>query len=472
MEVKEKEHPLTLKVMRLTRPSLFSSISVTCDARDLPADLLNADLRQDMAIPSGLPYTGIGQVLLLPQSFGNIYLGEMFSCCLCVHNSSVSAIQQVNIKAVLQIGSERVALLGGETEVLLELQPDDVTSSTIQHEVKDVGTHILVCAVSYLAASGETLSFRKFYKFQVMKPVDIRTRFVNVQGSSDVLVEAAVENITSAPICLERVSMEPSPLYRVVALNSLHQDPPVDPSNPLNPSNPLDPSNPSKILNPSNPSTLSNPPNPLNPPNPSNPLFGPLNVVAPHETRQYLYRLTPSEGPTLTPSPEGSATLGKLDLVWRSNLGDSGRLQTSQFQRSAGAPPAEVVVKLLECPATVTLEQTFDVVLGVCNTGTRTLALRLEALPGAGSGSGCEWHCVVCRPLPPLLPGACHRLTLTALPLRTGIQRLCGVRLRDVTAPSVCHEVIGYGHVLVTPDSSESLDSLALTHHLQQLCVT
>ena len=56
--------------MRLTRPSLFPGVSVTCDARDLPADLLNAELRNDLAIPGGLPYTGIGQVLLLPQSFG------------------------------------------------------------------------------------------------------------------------------------------------------------------------------------------------------------------------------------------------------------------------------------------------------------------------------------------------------------------------------------------------------------------
>lgn len=54
--------------MRLTRPSLFTGISVTCDFRDLLGEILNSDMKGDMAIPQ--PDTGIGQVLLLPQSFG------------------------------------------------------------------------------------------------------------------------------------------------------------------------------------------------------------------------------------------------------------------------------------------------------------------------------------------------------------------------------------------------------------------
>lgn len=54
--------------MRLTRPSLFTGVSVTCDSRDIPGNILNMECKNDMAIPQ--PDTGIGQVLLLPQSFG------------------------------------------------------------------------------------------------------------------------------------------------------------------------------------------------------------------------------------------------------------------------------------------------------------------------------------------------------------------------------------------------------------------
>ena len=94
--MKEKDHPLSLKgikttndlnlisrklvtvwlfpsfetflVMRLTRPSLFTGIGITCDSQDLPGDALNGQIMKDAAIPK--PDTGIGEVLLLPQSFG------------------------------------------------------------------------------------------------------------------------------------------------------------------------------------------------------------------------------------------------------------------------------------------------------------------------------------------------------------------------------------------------------------------
>jgi hypothetical protein len=42
--------------------------------------------------------------------------------------------------------------------------------------VKELGTHILVCEVF-----GEKLNFRKFFKFQVMKPLDVKTKFYNAE---------------------------------------------------------------------------------------------------------------------------------------------------------------------------------------------------------------------------------------------------------------------------------------------------
>ena len=37
----------------------------------------------------------------------------------------------------------------------------------LSHEVKELGTHILVCEVTYSTATSEKLNFRKFFKFQV-----------------------------------------------------------------------------------------------------------------------------------------------------------------------------------------------------------------------------------------------------------------------------------------------------------------
>ena len=57
--------------------------------------------------------------------------------------------------------------------------------------MKELGTHILVCAVSYVGPTGENLYFRKFFKFQVLKPLDVKTKFYNAD-SDDVYLEAQV----------------------------------------------------------------------------------------------------------------------------------------------------------------------------------------------------------------------------------------------------------------------------------------
>lgn len=66
-------------------------------------------------------------------------------------------------------------------------------------------------------------------------------------------------------------------------------------------------------------------------------VFGRMNVVNPHDTRQYLYCLKPRPEARSNPAALRQATsIGKLDIVWRTNMGDRGRLQTSQLQRMVG----------------------------------------------------------------------------------------------------------------------------------------
>lgn len=63
-------------------------------------------------------------------------------------------------------------------------------------------------------------------------------------------------------------------------------------------------------------------------------VFGKVNVLQPQASRQFLYCLAPQQ--SLTNDVRllsGATNIGKLDMVWRSNLGERGRLQTSQLQR-------------------------------------------------------------------------------------------------------------------------------------------
>ena len=59
-----------------------------------------------------------------------------------------------------------------------------------------------------------------------------------------------------------------------------------------------------------------------------------MNLLDSGFSRQYLYCLKPE--PSLLKDPKmmhNATNIGKLDIVWRSNLGERGRLQTSQLQR-------------------------------------------------------------------------------------------------------------------------------------------
>ena len=86
--------------------------------------------------------------------------------------------------------------------------------------MKELGTHILVCEVSYNSSNAvsDKLSFRKFFKFQVleeenirlyrsgqvMKPLDVKTKFYNAE-SDEVFLEAQVNSSISKTFQRDRL---------------------------------------------------------------------------------------------------------------------------------------------------------------------------------------------------------------------------------------------------------------------------
>lgn len=387
-----REQVLALKVMRLTRPSLFTTVPVVCDSRDIPGSMWMQELKQDLGAPLGLELFGAGSFLMLPQSFGNIYLGETFSCYMSVHNDSKTTVRDVSVRAELQTDSQKVFLTGrtDEPATVAELAPNCSIDEVIHHEVKDINTHILVCTVNYSTQAGDKMHFRKFFKFQVYKPLDVKTKFYNAE-SDEVYLEAQLQNITSMPICLEKVALEPSPHFNVCQLNTCGD---------------------------------------------SQSVFGPVNFLNPHDTRQYLFSLSPrlpsSEASSLAAQPErrrsGITSIGKLDIIWRSAMGERGRLQTSQLERIA--PGSEDIKLTIEStPSTVNLEEPFEIACSLTNTCQRSmdLVLALENLPS----SGLLWQGTSGQSLGKLEPQATIRLNLEAVPFRTGLQGVSGIKLSD-----------------------------------------
>ncbi|XP_076650848.1 trafficking protein particle complex subunit 13 isoform X1 [Halictus rubicundus] len=384
MEAKPKnEHLLALKVMRLTRPTLASPIVVTCDSADLPGNTLNNELKNDCTALQGMETLTIGQFMVLPQSFGNIYLGEMFSSYLCVHNGSGQFVENVSVKADLQTSTQTIPLSGnsGETK---NLPPDATVDEVIHHEVKEIGTHILVCEVTYtpITLGASPQSFRKYYKLQVVKPLDVKTKFYNAE-SDEVYLEAQIQNLTAGPICLEKVSLESSHLFSVSTLNTNEK---------------------------------------------GESIYGSVNVLDTDCSRQYLYCLKPQLTLLRDPKMMHNATnIGKLDIVWRSNLGERGRLQTSQLQRMA-PEYGDLRVTIKDIPLKVYLEQSLTFNCRIINTSERSMDLMLCL----DSSNSIAWCGISTTKIGTLKPGVSIDIPLCLIALHSGIVTISGLKLEDI----------------------------------------
>ncbi|KAJ0057178.1 hypothetical protein NL108_002111, partial [Boleophthalmus pectinirostris] len=387
--------------MRLTKPTLFTNLPVTCEERDLPGDLFSQLMRDDPSTIRGAETLMLGEMLTLPQNFGNIFLGETFSSYISVHNDSNQVVKDILVKADLQTSSQRLNLSASNSTVA-ELKPECCIDDVIHHEVKEIGTHILVCAVSYTTQYGEKLYFRKFFKFQVLKPLDVKTKFYNAE-TDEVFLEAQIQNITTSPMFMEKVSLEPSIMYNVTELNTVangdHRYMHFVHTCNIHVFGEF--GDAQHLYSTAREST-----------------FGKMSYLQPMDTRQYLYCLKPKpEYAEKAGVIKGVTVIGKLDIVWKTNLGERGRLQTSQLQRMAPGY-GDIRLSMEMIPDTVNLEKPFDIICKVTNCSERTMDLVLEMC----NTRTIHWCGISGRQLGKLSPGASLSLPLALLTSAQGLQ--------------------------------------------------
>ncbi|KAF8987628.1 hypothetical protein BGZ52_003542 [Haplosporangium bisporale] len=413
-------HLISLKVMRLSRPSLVTGHSLYFGSphnhSPQPADSqgtasihgherphttsILTDALSDLSLtqlervhpPSSatlIPPTGgsdhmegldmgdfgVSELLTMPASFGNIYLGETFTSYICANNEWTHPVRDVILKAELQTSTLRFALsntlsssrspsdspsgipaaTGGHIQLLESGRTNEMI---VSHEIKELGIHILVCSVQYTTLDGQQKSFRKFYKFQVLNPLSVKTK-VNQPSTSSassqepgangsapvamsvskgglVLLEAMVQNVSGVTMWMERMRFEVSDAFTVRDLNVAIPD------------RSKAPQEGEKGVS----------------------VFGEHDYFAPNDVRQYLYVLTPKPGKELL--AKTTNVLGKMDILWRSQFGETGRLQTSQLTRKP-APLEDIAVQVVKVPERIQLEQVFSIEIVVKNqssTGT------------------------------------------------------------------------------------------------------
>ena len=366
-----KEHPLVLRVMRLTKPTIFSPPQVYSESADLNS-ITNDNNADTMGIATS-------ELLMLPQSFGSIFLGETFVSYLSVNNESSSSVLSVSLKADLQTSSQRISLSGNSATDSLSSQAS--LDHIISHEVKELGTHILVCIVTYKNDADEMKSFRKFFKFQVLKPLDVKTKFYNVDCDK-LFLETQIQNITQSPICMERVNVEPSATYTCKALNSSFD---------------------------------------------VNNTYGCNSYINPSDTRQYLYMLQLKKEFYKDALSDKVNAIGKLDIVWKSSLGERGRLQTSQLQR-VYTPQRDLILKVTSAPSEITEMKQFRINCSLTNLSDRTKSLTVDF---DSNQTDVLWLEIGEFKGGKIAPKESKQMTLTLLPISPGLQSVGGLLVTD-----------------------------------------
>ncbi|CAE7232617.1 unnamed protein product [Rhizoctonia solani] len=321
------DHLLALKVMRVSRPSLaanplpfFSdSTALAAHSRASPLSLESQPLEGS---PSTLRDLAQSQILTLPEAFGSISLGETFTSALCINNESSHTVLGSHLLVEMQTASNKTTLgqIGGLDS---RLDPGQMFTLVVSHEMKELGQHVLVCTVGYHVPPAlrnssippedpnnpSLRTIKKFYKFIVSNPLSVRTKvhvprspsaLLNRTERNKVFLEVHVQNLTAKPLYFERIQFECAEGW--VLANST----------------------PKALLDSGSQANETS--------------------LRPQDTRQYLYILTPT--PAATPSfpipyPPGTIiALGRLDMSWRSSFGEPGRLLTSMLSRKIPLPPA------------------------------------------------------------------------------------------------------------------------------------
>ncbi|KAK2861146.1 hypothetical protein FQN49_004500 [Arthroderma sp. PD_2] len=241
----KEPHPISLKVLRLSRPSLSYQ-------HPLPDSDAHISKTASLSYPSGTsdPQFILSPNLRLPPAFGSAYVGEAFACSLSANNEALNGdsrvVTSIRIQADMQTPSQTIPL-----DLLPPDEESDQPAGTsaansvqkiIRFDLKEEGNHVLSVSVNYTetlmapnkdaqggfqASGGRVRTFRKLYQFIAQPCLSVRTkateltprevenRSLGPYGKTRLLrfaLEAQLENVGDGLIVL-------GPPFRSTSLN-------------------------------------------------------------------------------------------------------------------------------------------------------------------------------------------------------------------------------------------------------------
>lgn len=230
LDLTREPHSVSLKVLRLSRPSLSIQQPLPANSSDL---ILTS---ASYAYPIQNAYNDsfiLSSLLTLPPAFGYAYVGETFSCTLCANNEIVpgnmsgKTISAVHIDAEIKTPNSGAPIKlflhpsspkpvttveGGNEEIEgSNLAPGQSLQKIIQVELKEEGNHVLAVSVTYSetsTTSGRVRAFRKLYQFVCKNCLAVRSKITAIPSPAahkSWALEAQLENCGEENIILENV---------------------------------------------------------------------------------------------------------------------------------------------------------------------------------------------------------------------------------------------------------------------------
>ncbi|CAM9706999.1 unnamed protein product, partial [Discosporangium mesarthrocarpum] len=212
----------TLRVMRFYKPRLDTK-NVLPIGPELAASSSSSGIRP----PPGYLFMtnesdfALSSTLTLPDSFGNIYLGETFTAYISVLNHPQNKpMINTELSAKLQSPSDRTELVdvrmargaaSDRPNPTPVLAPSENLDMIVEHTVLELGTHTLRVTVKYEPPDPtegiEPKLMRKFYRFSVLNPINLAVTCLPIRGNP--FVEMNLRNTTQMDLLLESCDFIP-----------------------------------------------------------------------------------------------------------------------------------------------------------------------------------------------------------------------------------------------------------------------
>jgi len=358
----DQNEPLVLKVMRLRRPHA-----------EAPTPLATFDGHG--VCPDDAPK------LLLPMSLTG-YLN--------LANYSAVTVSNVVLKVKLQIGpSSEYILFDNSASPSLNIEPGDFFDTDVEHDIRDAGTYVLTCHVSYSMPSvPEPCTFKRSYRFPALQPFAVTHRVV--QFDTRLLIECSVENATVGRIYLTSVQMDCKDGFEASLLDGV----------------------------PSSATSSSLP-----------------YLLKPRGAHSLVFTVTPKSDKVDAAFVRDIDVVGNLVLGWRIPDGPAGRVECHQIKvKACDTPVLDMCV--VSCPKQVSVEVPFQLDVQIVNRTARaadpSLVFDLHTMKDV------RVHGTTQHAAGRLEPYSSTRVPLHLLVSKPGLHELKGVSLLDELTHARC----------------------------------